>query len=433
MQRRAAQREFLEEEPVVLVVGAGHSGLMIAARLTVSGIPCLVVEKSERVGDSWRQRYSSLCTHVSSYADHFPYLPYPPNWPVFAPKDKLADWFEYYAGAMELNVWTGCTILPGTAYDQSDCTWSIPVVKGDGEKRVLRPKHIVQATGHSGEPKIPAFPGMDTFKGVVMHSSKFDDGASWAGKRAVVIGCCNSGHDIAQNLYENGAAKVTMVQRSATLVYSATAVDEYYTKPLYVEGGPHHEDADIISLGTPMPLMEKIWEGNVPYINKMDAGLHEGLAQAGFSLNDNPKGMYYLYYTRGGGYYIDVGCSQLISDKKINIKQGAGVSRFLPDGIEFQDGTRLTADIVILATGWDTMNTTCEKIFGPEIASKMGEVWGIDQGGELKGMWRSSGHPGFWHMGGSFLLARAYSRYLALQIMATEDDIMPRVGVSPSS
>ncbi|KZO95636.1 dimethylaniline monooxygenase [Calocera viscosa TUFC12733] len=429
LDRRAVQREFKDVEPAVLIVGAGHSGLMLAARLTMSGVPCLVVEKSERVGDSWRKRYSTLCTHVASLADHFPGMPFPANWPIFVPKDKIANWYEIYTEAMELNVWTGCTILSGTTYDKSDFKWSVPVLQEDGTKRVLHPRHLVQATGYSGEPRVPVFEGIHAFKGKVMHSSKFYDGAPWAGKKAVVIGSCNSGHDIAQNLYESGAAEVTMVQRSSTLVYSAAAVNAYYTKPLYAENGPHHEDADIVTLGTPIPLLEKIWAGNVPDIENMDAEIHKGLTEAGFNLNKHPKGLYYLYYTRGGGYYIDTGCSRLIAEKKIKIKQGVEISRFLSDSVQFQDGTTLTADVVILATGWDAMNTTCEKVFGSEIASKTGKVWGIDQGGELGGMWRSSGHPGFWFMGGSFMLARIYSRYLALQIMATEDGVMPRGGV----
>jgi cation diffusion facilitator CzcD-associated flavoprotein CzcO len=91
----------------VLVLGAGHSGLSAAARLKALGLDTLVVEKNSRVGDNWRTRYRSLNLHNEVWANQMPYLLFPPTWPAYCSKDKIADWFESYASILDLNVWTG--------------------------------------------------------------------------------------------------------------------------------------------------------------------------------------------------------------------------------------------------------------------------------------------------------------------------------------
>ncbi|HEV7866004.1 MAG TPA: NAD(P)/FAD-dependent oxidoreductase, partial [Acidimicrobiia bacterium] len=159
LERREAEREFTDSEPQAIVVGAGQGGLTIAARLGQLGVDTLVVERNARVGDNWRQRYRSLVLHDPVWYDHMPYLPFPAHWPVFTPKDKLADWFETYVGAMELNVWTGTEFLGGE-YDDEARQWTVRVRREDGTERTLRPHHVVLATGMSGVPNIPEIPGV---------------------------------------------------------------------------------------------------------------------------------------------------------------------------------------------------------------------------------------------------------------------------------
>lgn len=148
------------------------------------------------------------------------YLPFPKNWPQFTPKDKLGDWFEAYASLMELNVLTKTTIA-NAAYNDITAEWTIELER-EGNSRTIRPRHVVLCTGHAGEPKVPSFPGQREFHGTVYHAHEHKDASSYnvAGKKVVVVGTGNSGHDIAQNFYENGA-KVTMVQRSGTYVLTA--------------------------------------------------------------------------------------------------------------------------------------------------------------------------------------------------------------------
>ncbi|MFC9836090.1 NAD(P)-binding protein [Rhodococcus sp. NPDC127530] len=114
LDRRTAKGEFETEQPAVVIVGAGQGGLALAARLGQLGVDTLLVERNDRIGDSWRKRYHSLVLHDPVWYDHLPYLNFPDHWPVFTPKDKLASWFEFYSDAMELNVWTGTEFTGGS-------------------------------------------------------------------------------------------------------------------------------------------------------------------------------------------------------------------------------------------------------------------------------------------------------------------------------
>ncbi|KAL9032381.1 MAG: hypothetical protein Q9214_007994 [Letrouitia sp. 1 TL-2023] len=110
--------------PAVLILGAGQGGLTMAARLKQLHVETLVIDPNRRVGDNWRKRYRQLVLHDSVWYDHMPYLPFPPSWPKFTPKDKLADWFEYYVGILELNVWTS-TALDASEWDDDSRRWTV--------------------------------------------------------------------------------------------------------------------------------------------------------------------------------------------------------------------------------------------------------------------------------------------------------------------
>ena len=121
-QRREAEA-FRDRDPAVLVVGGGQAGLAIAARLTQLGVDTLIVDRGERIGDNWRKRYHALTLHNQVQVNHLPYMPFPPSWPTYIPKDKLANWFETYVDALELNFWTS-TELVHASYDEENGAWS---------------------------------------------------------------------------------------------------------------------------------------------------------------------------------------------------------------------------------------------------------------------------------------------------------------------
>lgn len=201
----------------------------------------------------------------------------------------------------------------------------------------------------------------------------------------VVVGTGNSGHDIAQNFYENGA-DVTMIQRRGTYVISAKTGLFMLHEGMYDETGPPTEDADVYGQSLPIPVQFAL---NVDLTNRIAAAEKDnvdGLRKAGFKIDfgEDGSGIYRKYVTRGGGYYIDVGCSQLIIDGKIKLKQSPdGIQGFEPHALVLADGTKLDADVVVLATGFDNMVTSARKILGGKVADRCKDVWDLDSEGEV--------------------------------------------------
>ena len=429
---RQRASEFTQSEPQVVVVGSGHGGLAVAANLSLFGIDTLIIEQNARIGDNWRMRYHSLVLHDPIWADHLPYLPFPESWPVHTPKDKLADWLELYAVAMDLNFWTGTQILD-SSYDDARNVWTLQVRRSDGTVRTLHPAHVVLATGVHGETQVPQFEGMKNFGGRLLHSSEYTGGDLSPGTRAIVVGAGNSGHDIAEDLHRSGA-DVTLIQRSSTYVMTQKNGLPTLFGSLFYEGGPPVEDADLLGASFPYSLALERAVHQTRVIADMDRDLLEGLKRAGFrtDLGINGGGGLSKILFGPGSYYLDVGCSQLIADGKVKVAH-ASVERLTETGIIFDDGARLDADIVVFATGYKSMRETARRLFGDELADRCDPLWGLNSEGEINSMWRNSGHPGFWFMGGPLYIARFYSRYLALQIQALERGIFIHPAVSSAS
>jgi putative flavoprotein involved in K+ transport len=249
---RKAAAEYADRNPDVIVVGGGQAGLAIAARLKQLQIDTLIVDREPRIGDNWRKRYHALTLHNQVQVNHLPYMPFPPNWPVYIPKDKLANWFEAYVEAMELNFWTGTEFKSGV-YDDAKGRWTVVLGRTDGSTREMHPRHVVMATGVSGIPNLPDIPHLKNFTGMILHSSEYEDGEPWSGRGAMVIGTGNSGHDIAQDLHSSGA-KVTLVQRNSTLITNIEPSAQL-AYAAYNEGTL--EDNDLIATSMPLALAKR--------------------------------------------------------------------------------------------------------------------------------------------------------------------------------
>ena len=411
-ERRGSAAGDADREPAVLVVGGGHAGLSIAARLARRQVDTLVVDRWPRVGDNWRRRYDALTLHNQVHVNHLPYMPFPPGFPVYIPKNQLADWFEAYAQAMQLQYWTG-TEFEGGAYDEGKRRWSVVLRRPDGTRREMHPRHVVLATGVSGIANRPDIALLDGFAGKVLHSSEYVDGAPWKGRKALVIGTGNSGHDIAEDLHRAGA-RVTLVQRSPTLIVNRDPSAQL-VYGLYSEGPPL-EDCDLITASVPLALARKTHILATEHAKKLDQALLDRLERKGFRLDfgEDGTGWQFKYLTRGGGYYFNVGCSDLIADGEIGLAQFAELERLL-------DG----ADLVVLATGWKGQEHLVGKLFGEQVAARVGPIWGFGDAQELRNMFARTAQPGLWFIAGSFAQCRIYSRYLALQIKACETDLLP--------
>ena len=422
-------------QPYCLIIGGGQGGIALGARLKQLGVPTIIIEKERRPGDSWRNRYKSLCLHDPVWYDHMPYLPFPDHWPIFSPKDKIADWLEMYTKIMELNFWNS-TECKRAQYDEKNKVWTVTVVR-QGSTVVLRPEQLILATGMSGLPNVPDIPGADTFKGVQHHSSQFTSGEEYKGKKCVVLGSNNSAHDICADLWEHDA-DVTMIQRSSTLVARSDTLMELAAAPLYsesaVKAGITTDKADLISASIPYRIMHTF---QIPIYEEMaerDAGFYHRLTKAGFQLDfgEDGSGLFMKYLRRGSGYYIDVGASELIIEGKIKLKSGVSIERINHHSVRLSDGTELPADLLVYATGYGSMNGWAARIISQEVADKVGKCWGLGSGttndpgpweGELRNMWKPTPQPGLWFHGGNLHQSRHYSQCLALQIKARMEGI----------
>jgi len=431
--REAEQRELgYSRQPYCLIVGGGQGGIALAARLRQLDVPTLIVEKNARPGDSWRNRYKSLCLHDPVWYDHLPYLPFPDNWPVFSPKDKLGDWLEMYTRVMELNYW-GSTECRGARYDEETGEWEVRVNR-DGEDLVLRPKQLVLATGMSGVPNMPDIPGADCFEGDLQHSSQHPGPDAYAGKHCVVLGSNNSAHDISAALWEQGA-QVTMIQRSSTHIVKSDSLMEVVLGPLYseeaVRNGIDHDTADLIFASIPYRILPSLQKPAFDLIRERDAEFYRRLEQAGFLLDfgADDSGLFLKYLRRGSGYYIDVGASELVANGEIALRSGVTIERINPRSVTLSDGSELPADLIVCATGYGSMNGWAAKLISQEVADRVGKCWGLgsdtpkDPGpweGELRNMWKPTRQPGLWFHGGNLHQSRHYSRFLALQLKARQ-------------
>lgn len=421
-----------QTQPYVLIIGGGQGGIALGARLRQLDVPTIIIEKNERAGDSWRKRYKSLCLHDPVWYDHLPYIPFPENWPVFAPKDKIGDWLEMYTKIMELNYWTS-SVCQSARYDEQKQEWEVTVLR-EGKPVVLRPKQLVLATGMSGKPNVPSFPGQDEFQGEQQHSSQHPGPDAYRGKNVVVIGANNSAHDICAALWEGGA-NVTMVQRSSTHIVRSDTLMDIGLGGLYSEqalaNGMTTRKADLTFASLPYKIMAQFQIPLYDQMRERDAGFYAKLEEAGFMLDwgDDGSGLFMKYLRRGSGYYIDVGACDLIIDGSVKLQSRTDVSHLTRDAVVLKSGVSLPADLVVYATGYGSMNGWAADLINREVADKVGKCWGLgsdttkDPGpweGEQRNMWKPTQQEALWFHGGNLHQSRHYSQYLSLQLKARQ-------------
>ena len=182
-------------QPYCVVIGGGQGGIMLGARLKQLNVPTIILEKNCTPGIPGGTDTVPSCLHDPVWDDHLPYIPFPENWPIFTPKDKLGDWLEMYTKVMELNYWRSSEAVHA-AYDADKREWTVEVSR-DRARATLKPKQLVFATGAYGPPNVISLPGLENFQGQHFHSSRYKTGAPYENKDCIVIGANSSAHDIA--------------------------------------------------------------------------------------------------------------------------------------------------------------------------------------------------------------------------------------------
>ncbi|KAF8516998.1 FAD/NAD(P)-binding domain-containing protein [Gautieria morchelliformis] len=408
----AEERARIEADPHVIIIGAGQSGLNVGARFRQMNIPALLIEKDD-VGDVWRNRYPSLTLHTPNTHHAMLYTRFSATAPKFTPRDKVAAMLEQYAYNQDLVIWPRSTVLPTPSYDPHTRRWTVHVLRA-GVPHTLHPFHLVLATGTLGAPCVPALPGAAFFRGVALHSSQFRGAAPFKGKHAVVVGACQSAADICQNLARRGAASVTMVQRSRTIVASSEYIGGWLEGLWPLGGDPLVGDFRLA--GMPIGALKEVAVRDREDRVKQQKEMLEGLREAGLHVDEGRDGAGAIFeiYERFGGFWIDIGTADLIINRKIAVKHGTEPAHFTADGLglAFTDGTQLRADLVVFATGYAPVKDGVRAVFGGDVAERVTPVWGVDERGESRRAYTPSGQPGLWWAIGDFMYSRYYSKSL---------------------
>lgn len=402
----------------VVIIGGGQSGISLAGRLKAINIPALVIEKGEQVGHAWISKYDSVKQHTTREYNN---LPFDRTWKAedasYLPAKVVADGFVRYVENYNIEVWT--TSQPTSCIrDDYSQTWTIKVLTqpmhGEPQFRTIKAKHLAIATGAGlGLPKPPQMQGRERFKGTIMHQNGFRNAKGLSGKRAIVIGTGTTGHDIAQDCFDNGMY-VTMIQRSKTAVFPVEwqGYDAFWNRdvPTTVSdrmglSGPLKFTCEMVRRSDQQQMINPHWQQHFA-----------GLEKAGFQV-DYDSTLIEMIYQRYGGYYIDIGTSKHIIDGDIKIKSGVPIKTLTETGILFEDGEELSADLIVTATGYESdYRKHVALIVGDEMAGGLPEFWGLTKNGDVRG-WMDEARPGLWMLGGAAPQARFNTRFIALKMM----------------
>ncbi|CAK9785095.1 FAD/NAD(P)-binding domain-containing protein [Cutaneotrichosporon oleaginosum] len=419
-EQRQTEIDFGNRDPDVVIIGGGHNGLMLAARLKALGVSSLIIERNARIGDTWRQRYDCLTLQFPHWGDHFPYMPFPDHWPTYTPAHKLGDWLKSYYTAMELCAWTSTSVQH--VEQLPDGSWSL-VVNRNGTERTLKPKQLVMATSLFGEPSSPPIPGRETFSGTVIHSTEYRNSAPFVGKKVLVVGASSSGLDIAHDLAMRGI-DVTLLQRSPTYVMSLT-----HSVPMFMSmhkpNGTQRPDLEGLDRGmfsTPTAVGENLSRRFAEDLEALDHDLLQGLEEAGFKTwrGQRDTGFQTLAYTNGGAYYFEAGACESIIKGDIKVEQGS-LERIEDDMVVWSnEGSEISRqfDTVLLATGFRPAIDGIRAALGESIANRIDTIWGIDSEGELRGVFRHCGVNNLWIVVSILPYGRYHSKLVALRIKA---------------
>jgi cation diffusion facilitator CzcD-associated flavoprotein CzcO len=221
--------------PPVIIVGAGPSGLAASACLARRGVASLVLERDDCVGSLWRKRaYDRLHLHLPKQISALPHAPHADDAPDYLPRDHFVRYLDAYADRFDVRTRLRREVRAARFVDGRWEVEAVDLGTGDAERHAA--KFLVVATGEFDERVLPEVPGLDTFTGEAMHSRDYASAEGMRGKAVLVVGCGNSGMEIALDLAEGGAATSIVVRGELHLM--TREIDQRYTPCLMVKTNP---------------------------------------------------------------------------------------------------------------------------------------------------------------------------------------------------
>ena len=304
-----------------LIIGAGPGGLAVAGWLRTLGIPFELLEKSGQIAHSWHNHYDRLCLHTVKQLSHLPHLLLPDAYPLYVPREDLAQYYESYAEKFQLQPHFHQSV---NAIRKVSNGWQVQTEEGN----IYESPTVVIATGTNRVPNWPHFPGQENFEGTISHSKTYKNPQPYLGQRVLVVGFGNTGAEVALDLSEHEVPTWVSVRSPVNVV------------PRDLNGRPTQLTAKQLAklpfglgdwLGT---QIRKIYFGNLkPY------GLQPALVPPVVQLRETGKTP-----------IIDLGTIAHIKAGKIKVVPG--IDHFTEKGVQFTDGSHHEFDHILLATGY---------------------------------------------------------------------------------
>lgn len=307
-------------EPSAIIIGAGPAGLAVGACLARARVSFTMLERERAVGASWRGHYDRLHLHTNKGTSALPLMPFPRDYPRYPSRDQVVAYLESYADAFHLEPRFGEEV---TAARRRDDRWEV-----ETRDAVYVARNLVVATGLNRDPIAPRWEGQDAYRGRIMHSREYRNGAECRGARVLVVGIGNSGAEIALDLHEHGALPTIAVRGPVNVL------------PREILGVPIVAAGRLTGL-LPPRAADRI---NAPLLRLVLGDLQP------FGLRRPPYGPLTQIATTGRTPLIDVGTIEAIKTGRIAIRPG--IDRFVGDGVVFTDGRRESFDAIVLATGY---------------------------------------------------------------------------------
>ncbi|KAK3441686.1 hypothetical protein EUGRSUZ_B02006 [Eucalyptus grandis] len=314
-----------EKEVVVAIVGAGPAGLAAAACLNRQGVANVVLEREDCSASLWRNRaYDRLKLHLGKQFCELPHMPFPSNSPTFIPRAQFIEYLDNYKSQFEVKLYCQRSV-ESASYDDQTGKWRIVARNtGSGEHEVYVAEFLVVATGENSEGMTPEVDGLESFGGEVMHSSKYRNGRGFRGKNVLVVGCGNSGMEIAYDLWNHGA-NTSIVARSPV---------EVFTK-------------EIVFIG--MVLIKFLPRRIVDILMRLLSKLKYGDFTK-YGLQRPKNGALHLKAATGRSPTIDVGAMERIKDGEIKVFPS--IKSIHGKLVTFVNDTTSQFEAIIFATGY---------------------------------------------------------------------------------
>lgn len=283
-----------------------------------------MIEKSDRVGDSWHRHYERLHLHTVKQLSHLPGLEFPDEYPRYVPRRQLAEYYAQYARNFSIEPLFG---EEAKTVQRSDGRWR--TTTGTGLE--IFSDNVVIATGLNQVPFRPSYPGVERFTGRLIHSKEYRDPAPFAGDVVLVVGMGNTGAEIALDLSDAGIETTISVRGPVNIV------------PRDVMGRPTQLTARMLGR-LPVDVGDRI--GTL--LRRMTVG---DLTRYGIATPEiAPLAQ---LRERGKTPVIDVGTVEAIKKGRIAVRPA--IDRLEADRVVFADGREGRYDTLILATGYRPM------------------------------------------------------------------------------